>query len=72
MSALHEHSVASHRFAVGHVVRFSMGPPLRNAAGGTYDVLAQLPARNGEFQYVIKSDREIYQRVANEGELKTA
>jgi hypothetical protein len=45
---------------------------LRNAAAGNYEVLAQLPERDGDLQYRIKSDREPYQRIVKEGELEQA
>jgi hypothetical protein len=35
-----------------------------------YQILTQLPTRDGEFQYRIKSDRQPYQRVVKEGELQ--
>jgi hypothetical protein len=50
------------------MVRLSQAVRLRNAAPG-YEVLAQLPERDGEFQYRLKSDREPYQRIAKENEL---
>jgi hypothetical protein len=51
------------------MVRLSQAAQLRNAAAGSYEVLAQLPERDGEFQYRLKSDREPYQRIAKEHEL---
>ena len=72
MRAPHADAVASHRFAAGHMVRLSRAIPLRNAAAGNYEVLAQLPERDGDLQYRIKSDREPYQRIVKEGELETA
>jgi hypothetical protein len=41
----------------------------RHAAGGSYVVTKQLPERDGEFEYRIKSASESYERVAREGEL---
>jgi hypothetical protein len=35
-------------------------------------VLSQLPSRDGELQYRIKSSREPYERVVKEGELEHA
>ena len=72
MRAPHADAVATYRFAAGHMVRLSRAIPLRNAAAGNYEVLAQLPERDGELQYRIKSDREPYQRIVKEGELETA
>jgi hypothetical protein len=72
MKAPHANAVANHRFTAGHIVRLSRAIPLRNAAAGNYAVLAQLPERDGELQYRIKSDREPYQRIVKEGELEIA
>jgi hypothetical protein len=46
------------------MVRLSKFLPLRNAVQGAYEILAQLPERDGELQYRIKSEREPYQRRA--------
>src|SRR6266436_2794534 len=52
MRAPHADAVASHRFAAGHMVRLSRAIPLRNAAAGNYEVLAQLPrTRSGQAGY---------------------
>jgi hypothetical protein len=59
-----------HRFAAGHVVRLGRATPF--AATGNYAVVAQLPERDGEFQYRIKSDREPYARIVREGEIEAA
>jgi hypothetical protein len=52
------------------MVRLTGGFPLRNAVTGDYKVLSQLPSREGELQYRIKSSREPYERVVKEGELE--
>jgi hypothetical protein len=70
MSQLYQSRIISHRFSVGRMVRLSQAVRLRNAAPGSYEVLAQLPDRDGEFQYRLKSDREPYQRIAKEHELE--
>jgi hypothetical protein len=54
------------------VVRLNGGFPLRNAVAGDYTVLSQLPSRDGEHQYRIKSSREPYERVAKEDEIERA
>jgi hypothetical protein len=59
-----------HRFAAGHVVRLGRGTPF--AAAGNYEVVAQLPERDGELQYCIKSDREPYERIVREREIEAA
>ena len=41
----------------------------RSATGGSYVVTKQLPERDGEFEYRIKSVSEPHERVARETEL---
>jgi len=65
-------ATACHRYRIGSMVRLSTIVPLRDAVPGPYEVLAQLPDREGELQYRIKSAREPYQRIAKEGELERA
>jgi len=72
MRTAYVNAVSIHRFAVGNMVRLNRAFPLRNALPGAYEVLAQLPERDGEFQYRIKSDREPYQRIVKEDELEPA
>jgi len=72
MRAAHQNESFSHRFAIGKMVQLSKGVPLRNAVAGPYEVLSQLPEREGEFQYRIKSAREPYQRIMKEGDLELA
>ena len=60
--------MASHKFKVGETV--TMRPnPNRNVPGGIYEVTKQLPERNGEFEYQIKSAGEPHARVVRESEL---
>jgi hypothetical protein len=65
-------ATACYRYGIGIMVRLSRIMPLRNAVPGSYEVLAQLPEREGELQYRIKSPGEPYQRIAKEGELERA
>jgi hypothetical protein len=60
----------THRFHIGQMVRLSGGFQLRIAVAGDYKVLSQLPSRDGELQYRIKSNREPYERVVKEDELE--
>ena len=71
MRIAHSDTPTVHRFAAGHIVRLGRTTPFHNAAEGDYEVTAQLPERDGEFQYCIKSDREPYERIVREGELET-
>jgi hypothetical protein len=41
----------------------------RDAASGAYEVTKQLPERDGQFEYRIKSSREPHERVVRESEL---
>jgi hypothetical protein len=66
------HTTTTHRYHVGQIVRLGGGFPLRNAVTGEYKVVSQLPSRDGELQYRIKSNREPYERVVKEGELEHA
>jgi hypothetical protein len=72
MRTAQPNAVISHRFAIGNMVRLSRVLPLQNAVPGPYAVLAQLPERDGELQYRIKSNREPYQRIIKEDELEQA
>jgi hypothetical protein len=60
----------SHKFHVGQLVEFrpKKGSPI-SAARGAYEILKQLPVRDGELQYRIKSAAEQHDRVAGESEL---
>ena len=59
-----------HRYKAGQKVRFSRGFPYRTAIAGDYEVLCELPSRDGEFQYRIKHLSEPHERVVKEGELE--
>jgi len=72
MRTIRQNTPVNHRFAIGNVVRLTQVIPSGNAVPGPYEILAQLPEREGELQYRIKSDREPYQRIVKEDELKPA
>jgi hypothetical protein len=69
MRQLHEHKLSRHTFITGNVVRLSKRVPPRNAAPGPYKVVAQLPERDGQFQYRVKSGLEPFYRTVTENEL---
>jgi hypothetical protein len=69
MRTAYENAVVIHAFGIGNMVRLLRLP---NAVAGPYRVVAQLPERDGEFQYRIKSDREPYERIVKEDELRFA
>jgi hypothetical protein len=54
----------------GNVVRLSKRYPPRKAAPGPYSVVAQLPERDGQLQYRIKSGFEPFYRTIAENELE--
>jgi len=47
--------VAEHKFRVDQRVTLAANVINRNAAGGSYVVTKQLPERDGEFEYRIKT-----------------
>ena len=55
----------------GNVVRLSKRYPPRKAAPGPYHVVAQLPERDGQLQYRIKSGCEPFYRTVTESELES-
>jgi len=59
-----------HGFPTGQEVLLSRRYPPRKAAPGPYKVIAQLPARNGQFQYRIKSGCEPFFRTIAESEIE--
>jgi hypothetical protein len=59
-----------YKFKVGDIVAL-MPAISRNAPGGVYEVVKQLPGTN-EPEYRIKSANEPHQRVARESELSKA
>jgi hypothetical protein len=61
---------SGHGFIIGNVVHFRRRFPLRKAAPGPYKIVAQLPERDGQFQYRIKSGSEPFYRTVNENELE--
>jgi hypothetical protein len=69
MKQLHEHKPSRHSFIAGNIVRLRERIPTRNAARGPYKVVAQLPERDGQFQYRAKSGCEPFYRTATENEL---
>jgi hypothetical protein len=57
--------VSDHKFKIGDTVFLegSLNVP------GVYVIIRQLPVRNGEFEYQIKSAREPHDRVVRESQL---
>jgi hypothetical protein len=62
-----------HKFKIGQTVRFEPNTwHHRNSVPGSYEVKKQLPERNGEFEYQIKSSSEAHERVATESQISRA
>jgi hypothetical protein len=61
--------MTEHKFRTGQKVMLAASASSRRAAAGGYVVTRQLPERDGEFEYRIKSVSESHERVARESEL---
>jgi len=70
MPHIPQQAAINHRFAIGSMVRLNQNVFTRFVVRGVYEILAQLPERDGRLQYRIKSGSEPYQRVAREDELE--
>ena len=71
MRQLRETKPSTHGFVTGSAVRLSKRYPPRKAAPGQYKVVAQLPERDGQLQYRIKSSCEPFYRTVAESELES-
>ena len=63
--------MSAHKFHVGQTV-FIDASRLRNIPGGAHIVIKQLPERDGEFEYCLRSVNEPYDRVVRESQLTKA
>ena len=59
----------AHRFRVGRSIFLQATLFNRDAARGAYEVIAQLPEKDGQLEYRIKSRGEPHERVAKESDL---
>jgi hypothetical protein len=71
MSQFHEYIPSRHSFITGDMVHLSKRARPRNAAPGSYKVFAQLPERDGQLQYRVKSGYEPFYRTVTENELES-
>jgi hypothetical protein len=62
----------AHRFKLGQAVRLSGSSRYRSSSEGVFEVIRQMPDRDGELQYRIKSTHEPHERVVKESELERA
>ena len=60
-----------HKFKLGRSVFLQPTIFNRDAPGGAFEVIKQLPERDGQFEYRIKSSSEPHERVAKESELSS-
>jgi hypothetical protein len=61
--------MAMHRFKLGRSVFLQPTMFNRDASRGAFEVIKQLPERDGQFEYRIKSSSEPHERVTKESEL---
>jgi hypothetical protein len=61
-------SMAEHKFKIGERVYFN-SRSRREVPPGPCQIVKRLPAANGEFQYIVRSEYKDHQHVAKEGEL---
>ena len=61
--------MAYHKFRPGQRVTLAANVINRRAIGGSYVVTKELPERDGEFEYRIRSASESHERIARESEL---
>ena len=60
----------THKLRVGEKVQFLAGQGVRFATAEVFEIVQQLPERDGEYQYKIKSLDEPHLRVAKEYQLR--
>lgn len=61
--------MATHKYRVGQRVDFYPNRLLVPATSREYKIVRLLPAESGDLQYRIKSEAEMFERVAKESEL---
>ena len=64
-------TLSGHSFITGNMVRLRRRFPPRKAAPGPYKIVAQLPERDGQLQYRIKSGFDPFYRTAMENEIES-
>jgi hypothetical protein len=68
----YEEADREHRFSVGQRVSLSATRFEKLPLAGTFEIMALLPAKDGERQYRVKHDREAFERMVGEGRLTPA
>jgi hypothetical protein len=64
--AIASNTMPTHKFKIGQTLFLTAS---LNVPGGAYVVTRQLPERDGEFLYRVKSAREPHERVVRESQL---
>jgi hypothetical protein len=59
-----------HKYQMGQAVLYSGSFARRHVVGGRYVVVRQLPERDGDNQYRIRSEQHPHERVVTEFELQ--
>jgi len=59
-----------HKYQMGQAVLYCGSFARRHVVGGRYVVIRQLPERDGDKQYRIRSEQYPHERVVNEFELQ--
>jgi hypothetical protein len=62
---------AMHKFKLHQSVFLQTNSLNRGAAPGLYEVTKQLPERDGQFEYRIKSSNEPHERAVRESEISS-
>lgn len=60
----------THKFAVGQVVRFVVGPRDIHIPAGSFTVQRQLPSETNDLQYRVKHQHDGHERVVRESQLR--
>ena len=61
--------MATHKFAVGHTVRFSPDRGQEHEKGEFFKIVRLLPEAGGVLQYRVKSEIDGHERVVREDQL---
>ncbi len=62
--------MTDHKFRIGQKVQLVEGPRYLAPAQSGYEIVRQLPDRDGELNYRIKSRSEAHERVVGESQLR--
>lgn len=60
---------SEHRFKIGQTISLSAGFGYVRTSQTTYEIVALLPSNGSQYQYRIRNNDEMFQRVAAENEM---